>query len=148
MPWKDKSRYRSEEYREYMRDYQRDWHQKNKVKRVAQVHERKDRLWAFYNQLKETLQCNKCGEKHPATLQFHHLDPQQKEFNLSEAVRRGFSVETIQKEIAKCAVLCANCHAKLYYEEARQNNARVKGGLAEQLLEIEEVFSVNQQEGI
>ncbi len=148
MPWKDKSRYKSEEYREYMRDYQRDWHQKNKAKRVARVYERKDRLWAFYNQLKETLQCNRCGESHPAALQFHHLDPQQKEFNLSEAVRRGFSVETIQREIAKCVVLCANCHAKLHYEETRQNNARVKGGLAEQLLEIEEVLSVSVQEEI
>ncbi len=148
MPWKDKSRYKSEEYREYMRDYQRDWHQRNKVKRVTKVHERKARLWEFYNQLKESLTCGKCGESHPATRQFHHLDPQQKEFNLSEAVRRGFSIETIQKEIGKCAVLCANCHAKLHYEEARQSNKFIKGGLAEQLSEIEKVLSVNQQEMI
>ena len=82
-----------------MRAYQRDWHQKNKEERVKRVHERKEKLWAFYNQLKETIQCSRCRENHPATLQFHHLNPQQKDFNLSEAVRSGFSIERIQKKL-------------------------------------------------
>jgi hypothetical protein len=29
MSWKDKNKYRSEKYREYIRNYQRDWYQKN-----------------------------------------------------------------------------------------------------------------------
>src|SRR5207248_2715689 len=78
MPWKDKSKYRTEAYREYMRSYQRSWHQRNKAKRNAKVYERKEQLWEFYNQLKATLECAHCGENHPATLQFHHRDPQNK----------------------------------------------------------------------
>jgi hypothetical protein len=57
MPWKDKSKYRTEAYREYMRDYQRSWHQRNRARRIAKVYERKERTLEFYNQLKATLEC-------------------------------------------------------------------------------------------
>ena len=147
MPWKDKNKYKSEAYREYMRDYQRNWHQKNKVQRVAKIHKRKEQLRAFYNELKENLECAKCGENHPATLQFHHRDPQKKEFNLSEAVRQGYSVERIKREIAKCTVLCANCHAKIHYDWARKNKKPFHQGLAGQFVEIEQTFSASQEEG-
>src|SRR5947209_14515506 len=71
MPYKDKSKYKSEAYQEYMRNYQRSWHQRNRARRIARVNERKARIWEFYNQ-KATLECSQCGENHPATLQFHH----------------------------------------------------------------------------
>ncbi len=146
MPWKDKSKYKSEAYREYMRNYQRDWHQRNKVQRIARVHERKERLWEFYHQLKATLECARCGENHPATLQFHHRDPQEKDFNLSEAVREGYSIERIKREVAKCIVLCANCHAKEHYEWARRNEELFREELAGQLLEVEQELAISQEE--
>jgi hypothetical protein len=55
--------------------------------------------------------CALCGfDEIPAALEFHHLDPSQKEFGLSA---RGFtrSLELLRKEAAKCVLLCANCHA-------------------------------------
>lgn len=146
MPWKDKSKYRSEAYREYMRNYQRDWHQKNKAQRLARAKERKEQLRVFYNQLKENLKCTQCGESHPATLQFHHRDPQKKEFNLSEAVRQGYSAERIKRETAKCTILCANCHAKIHYDEARKNKKSFRGGLAGQLLDVEQALAISQEE--
>ncbi len=146
MPYKDKRRYKSEAYREYMRNYQRSWHQRNRARRIAKVYERKERLWEFYNQLKATLECAQCGENHPATLQFHHRDPQKKEFNLSEAVREGYSIERIKREVAKCTVLCANCHAKEHYEWASRNMRPFKEGLAGQLLEVEQELVVSQEE--
>ena len=146
MPWKDKSKYKSEAYREYMRDYQRSWHQRNRARRIAKVYERKERIWEFYNQLKATLECARCGENHPATLQFHHRDPQKKDFNLSEAVNDGYSIERIKKEVAKCTVLCANCHAKEHYEWARRNKKPVEEGLAAQFQRVEQELSVSQEE--
>lgn len=59
--------------------------------------------------------CSRCPETHPACLQFHHRDPAEKEFNIGEAIRLGWSVERIEAEIAKCDVLCANCHAKEHW---------------------------------
>jgi hypothetical protein len=146
MPYKDKSKYKTEAYREYMRNYQRSWHQRNKARRIAKVYERKERIWEFYNQLKATLECAQCGENHPATLQFHHRDPQKKDFNLSEAVREGYSIERIKKEVAKCIVLCANCHAKEHYEWARRNQKSSAEGLAGQFLEVEQELAVSQEE--
>ncbi|MEO8972072.1 MAG: hypothetical protein ABI406_10805 [Ktedonobacteraceae bacterium] len=146
MPWKDKSKYKSEAYREYMRNYQKSWHQRNRASRIAKIYERKERLWEVYNQLKATSKCTHCGEDHPATLQFHHRDPQKKEFNLAKAVSDGYSIERIKKEVAKCTVLCANCHAKLHYEWARKSKKPLQESLAGQFLEIEQALSISQEE--
>jgi transposase-like protein len=57
--------------------------------------------------------CAICGyNRHVGTLQFHHLDPAEKSFALSE---RGLtrSIERCRLEAAKCVLLCANCHAEV-----------------------------------
>jgi len=57
--------------------------------------------------------CAVCGyARHPAALQFHHVDPKTKSFGLGV---RGItrSLEALRDEAAKCVLLCANCHAEL-----------------------------------
>lgn len=67
------------------------------------------RQWWFA--YKKTRYCERCGESHPACLQFHHRDPTQKAFELSKVTYKTYSRERIMAEVAKCDVLCANCHA-------------------------------------
>jgi DNA-binding transcriptional ArsR family regulator len=57
--------------------------------------------------------CVLCGyDRTPVALQFHHLDPSKKEFSISrEGVTRSFA--ELEAEAAKCALLCANCHAEI-----------------------------------
>jgi hypothetical protein len=56
--------------------------------------------------------CDKCGyRKHPAALQFHHKDAETKVRTISEMAGRNYSKEDILKEIRKCDLFCANCHA-------------------------------------
>lgn len=65
-------------------------------------------------------QCEKCGyNKCPAAMHFHHKDPKQKEFEISKAHRRKFGTQdhVLKKELDKCALLCANCHAEVHYRE-------------------------------
>jgi hypothetical protein len=64
-------------------------------------------LQYIYDYLKNK-SCIICGESRIATLQFDHIDREDKLFNLSEAKYK--SIETIEKEIQKCRILCANCH--------------------------------------
>jgi transcriptional regulator with XRE-family HTH domain len=57
--------------------------------------------------------CLICGySRHPAALQFHHLDPAIKSFGLGV---RGItrSLARLRAEAAKCVLLCANCHAEV-----------------------------------
>jgi len=58
--------------------------------------------------------CVICGyNKCASALDFHHRNPNQKDFGLSV---RGLtrSWELIKKEIDKCASVCANCHRELH----------------------------------
>ena len=60
--------------------------------------------------------CIKCGyNKYPEVLEFHHIDPSKKDFNVSS---KGHcrSWERVSEEIKKCILLCANCHRELHVE--------------------------------
>ena len=58
--------------------------------------------------------CVRCGyNKSLAALQFHHTDPTQKEFSLGH--KRGIKWEEQIKELDKCELVCANCHAEIHY---------------------------------
>jgi hypothetical protein len=61
------------------------------------------------DEIKKKQKCKKCGIDHPAVLEFHHLDPSIKEGNLS-GMWKSHSINTIEREIEKCVVLCSNCH--------------------------------------
>ena len=58
-------------------------------------------------------QCVGCGyDRCDAALQFHHLDPAQKRFHLSlRGITRSWAA--VRAEAAKCALLCATCHAEV-----------------------------------
>jgi hypothetical protein len=57
--------------------------------------------------------CVLCGYgDNPGALQFHHVDPAAKAFALGHAgVTR--SLAKARAEAAKCALLCATCHAEV-----------------------------------
>ena len=57
--------------------------------------------------------CSECGyKKNPVALQFHHVDPSTKLYNVA-CMRRSSYVQwgRIKTEMRKCIVLCANCHS-------------------------------------
>lgn len=58
--------------------------------------------------------CVICGyNKCQRALSFHHLNPKEKDFDLSsKGLTRSW--ERIKKEIDKCALLCANCHMEMH----------------------------------
>jgi hypothetical protein len=61
--------------------------------------------------------CELCGYKgHPSALHLDHRDPTTKLHKGSAAYKRWWSWARIKEELAKCRVLCANCHSIESYE--------------------------------
>ena len=83
---------------------------RNYARNKANAH--RNRMW-FYNFLK-TKQCEweGCTINDPDMLVLDHLNPHQKRDHVSNMVQRSFSLKSIQEEVAKCRVLCANHHQK------------------------------------
>ena len=63
--------------------------------------------------VKELGCCVCCGEQRPEVLMFHHREPKEKSFGLSDS--RACEIEEIKVEINKCDLMCANCHLSLHY---------------------------------
>lgn len=51
---------------------------------------------------------NKCIE----ALEFHHLDPKEKDFGISANTNRAW--KKIEKELDKCILVCSNCHREIH----------------------------------
>ena len=56
--------------------------------------------------------CIDCGERDPVVLDFDHRDPSMKRMEVSVLLQRAAGWSTIETEIAKCDVRCANCHRR------------------------------------
>lgn len=74
----------------------------------------KTRTW-FYR-FKQSLCCERCGYSNPASLQFHHKNPDDKTCCVGTLVKLK-GKNTVFAEVAKCEVVCANCHKKEHYPE-------------------------------
>lgn len=67
--------------------------------------------------------CVDCGEDDPIVLQFDHVSGNKKE-SVSRLAACSYSWKTVEKEIFKCDVRCANCHMR---KTAKQFKWRFKG---------------------
>lgn len=119
MPYKDKNK---------QLKYQREWYkQPNNNERIRnKTAERKRELKRWLKELKTSMRCEYCGERETICLDFHHDNEKNKEHNISNMIKKGFSKNRILDEIEKCTVLCANCHRKYHaglIKLEKQNNA-------------------------
>lgn len=115
-----KKQYYLKHYKE-IRQYQKDYYQKNK-KEFA-VRGKKYYHKIYHKKFKEIMHelkkhgCCICGYNScDKALEFHHVIPENKLFNLKQS-RLGFSTEKILEEFYKCMLLCSNCHRELETEE-------------------------------
>ena len=68
-------------------------------------------------EIKKKGRCSVCGEEDYRTLQFHHIDPAEKEYKIAALATSACSLQKIDKEISKCVTLCANCHSIEHWKE-------------------------------
>jgi hypothetical protein len=115
----NKHSYNKEKYQSWCRECktkrENEWYLQNKEKRKKQVY---DRITANKQKAVDYLggKCTDCnGVFHPSVYDFHHLDPNTKEKELSKA--RYSSWENYKTELDKCVLLCANCHRLRHHGE-------------------------------
>jgi 5-methylcytosine-specific restriction endonuclease McrA len=89
---------------EQKKRWQRTYYEKNRAKWRAACQTQRESLRQEIAKAKKA-GCSRCPEHHPACLDFHHLDPTGKDLSVGNA---------ISSEIAKCVLLCSNCHRKLH----------------------------------
>lgn len=59
-------------------------------------------------------ECQICGyKKYRGALEFHHVNPDEKEFGISKDGNTR-SLEESKKEADKCVLVCANCHREIH----------------------------------
>ena len=73
--------------------------------------------------LKLGLKCQKCGyDKCGASLEFHHIDPNEKDETISRMISNNYTLDLVKEEIKKCIVLFANCHHEFHFLEHNNEN--------------------------
>jgi len=73
--------------------------------------------------------CTECGQRlPPSAMEFHHIDPNTKanQGRNSNALSYRWSISKLDEEIAKCKLVCANCHRIIHasVEELLEFNIR------------------------
>jgi hypothetical protein len=62
--------------------------------------------------------CHRCGyRKNFAALEFHHMDPANKSFNLDLRSLSNRTWQAVLDEAAKCILVCSNCHKEIHYPD-------------------------------
>jgi len=70
---------------------------------------------------KETLHCEECNESDPICLVFHHPIRDLKVDSIYKLLEKKASIEELENEIAKCTILCWNCHIK-HHRDLREQS--------------------------
>ena len=87
---------------------------KGRDRAIQRREELRNECREYIKQVKTNAVCIDCKVNHPHwVLQFDHLG--NKVFNVGEFARHTSNVETVKTEIAKCDIVCANCHASRTY---------------------------------
>lgn len=96
---------------------------RRREQKLASIRKHKRDLREWYNTLKQGKPCADCGQTfHFAAMQWDHMPGQTKEGAIANMAART-SKQKVLDEIAKCELVCANCHAVRTYERAGEQVA-------------------------
>lgn len=115
MPYKDHEKQKIAKSEHY---------QKNKAAYRARLYQRRIDIAKWLWDLRSKAVCADCGEKDTCCLDYHHIDPNTKELTICGMALAGYKKERILAEIAKCIVLCANCHRRRHYMSGNRRHSK------------------------
>lgn len=101
MPYKDPAKQKAAQAAHY---------QSTKELKDSRQRDRRNAIRKFLDEYKEGKPCTDCGTVYPRyVLDFDHLPDFDKKLNLG-SVSSAPSLAAVIEEIAKCEIVCANCH--------------------------------------
>lgn len=126
----EKSKQYRKDHLEQFRAYRKKWYQEHpeqilelraKYNNVSDHKEKtlrhRKKYVALWEQIIKELGYNKCiicgYDKCFNAIDFHHLDPKEKKYNLATKMR-GLPKEEYIQEIKKCIPVCSNCHREIH----------------------------------
>lgn len=113
MPYKD-----SEKQREYSRNH----YKSNKARYLESNNRRRQELKSYIKELKERAPCNDCGLSYPHyVMDFDHLYDKE---NLIKYFVNNNNKRGLEKELAKCEIVCSNCHRIRTYKRLMKVNGQ------------------------
>lgn len=108
MPWKDIRKQREAIRRHYYA---------NRDVYLEKAKRRREEIKQYVNNLKESSPCSDCGKKYPYfVMDFDHIDEKSIEIHV---LRSLSSKKRLDEELAKCELVCANCHRVRTYNRLK-----------------------------
>jgi len=107
--------------------YKKRYHADSEWRKARQLDAQKQRedRYNFCANVKVQFGCSECGEDHYICLEFHHVDPEEKRQNKGKTAQPPsifhLGWDNIIKELAKCEIMCMNCHHKFHERELPVN---------------------------
>lgn len=96
-----------------MKVYNAQYYAKNKERCKANMR-RYNKICSDYLEQLRHAPCTDCKKMYsPWVMQFDHRDPMTKTRNISESN----SIKSLNEELKKCDLVCANCHAERTYKQ-------------------------------
>ncbi len=106
--------------------YHKKYYEKNKEKYFAKNRRNKTRQRTRLKQIllsAKNRPCRDCGGNfHPWVMEFDHLEGTTKISAVASMATRGCTNEKLLAEIAKCEVVCANCHRMRTFRRLQKRN--------------------------
>jgi transposase len=93
-----------------------------KEKTMNRQKQSRHRNIAFIREQKQGKPCADCREDYPYwMLEFDHLPEYEKLFTIGGRRARDFTIQQLVDEIAKCDIVCSNCHKNRTYWRLNKN---------------------------
>jgi len=108
-------------------------------------------VYNYRRRLKEKLvqykggKCEICGyDKCISALDFHHLNPSEKDFNLASS--KVLSFEKCKLEVDKCILVCANCHREIHdkeYQKIEEKKLGIENTIYTEIMNNREMYDIH-----
>lgn len=105
----------------------RSYYERHRADYLARSRRIREQLRALVHEQKNA-PCADCGRSYPPyVMDFDHRDASQKSFTIGSARDVIASAASLLKEIAKCDLVCANCHRERTHNGRRKGPEKVVG---------------------